>query len=79
MEVTDSISWYEGLKEFFDIVEDDGKNVKVSCKKCLPQKTVLSTSKSSASNLLKHVKVCTRVLLSTTFGVSLFTRASSQI
>jgi len=51
-------SWYAGLREFFEIVQDEGKNVKVCCRKCLPHKTVLSSSKQSAANLMKHMEVC---------------------
>jgi len=52
-------NWYEGLKEVFDVVQIvDARNVKVACKKCLPAKVILSSSKTSAANLLKHIQVC---------------------
>jgi len=51
-------NWYAGLKDVFDVVEVvDVKNVKVACKKCLPAKVTLSSSKTSAANLLKHIQV----------------------
>jgi len=57
------INWCSGLKDFFEVIRDDGRNVKVSCKKCLPVNTSLSTLKSSVADLLKHVQVCISLLI----------------
>ncbi|XP_040568787.1 uncharacterized protein [Lepeophtheirus salmonis] len=42
-------------KESFDPVDEKGNNIKVQCKLCLPTINILSTSKSSTSNLKKHL------------------------
>lgn len=51
------VAWMEQLKEYFSVVKEEGKNVRVQCKRCLPKQTILSTSKISPANLLKHVEV----------------------
>ena len=53
------ICWQDQLKDYFEIIEEVGKNVKTECVLCRPKKTVLSTSKISPANLLKHVEVRT--------------------
>ena len=54
------IAWIEHFKEFFSVVEVDEKNVRLQCSSCLPMKCVLSTSKISPANLIKHVEVISR-------------------
>ena len=51
------ICWQDQLKEFFEVIEEDGKNVKVRCRQCLPANKVLSAAKSTPANLFKHVEV----------------------
>jgi hypothetical protein len=51
------IPWIDYMKEYFKITEVDGKNVKVICQQCLPKKVILSTSKISPANLIKHIEV----------------------
>ena len=53
------MSWEMLLKDFFEVVEEHGKNVKVKCKQCLPAIKILSTAKSTPANLYKHVEVST--------------------
>lgn len=54
-------SWEAVLKDFFEVIEDMGKNVKVKCKQCLPAVKILSAAKSTPSNLYKHVEVITQL------------------
>ncbi|KAJ8352107.1 hypothetical protein SKAU_G00235830 [Synaphobranchus kaupii] len=43
------------LKSLFDYKGERGKNITVQCKLCKPREKILSTSKSSTSNLKKHL------------------------
>lgn len=58
---SNGVLWKDHLKDYFEIIEDVGKNVKTECVLCRPKKTVLSTSKISPANLLKHVEVRTQL------------------
>lgn len=31
------VAWMEQLKEYFNVVKEEGKNVRVQCKRCLPK------------------------------------------
>ena len=59
VEPESDIFWQTQLREYFEVVEEDGKNVIVKCKQCLPVKKILSTARNSPANLLKHVEVST--------------------
>ena len=56
-EMSKEIVWLSQLKDYFKLVEEDGKNVIVMCLRCLPKKKTLSTSRLSPANLLKHIEV----------------------
>lgn len=46
--------------EFFTVVANDGKNIKLNCKLCAPaSKKTFSTAINSTANLKKHLKVGT--------------------
>ena len=53
---SNGVCWKDQLKDYFEIMEEVGKNVKTECVICRPKKTVLSPSKISPANLLKHVR-----------------------
>lgn len=56
-ETDTDIGWINQLKDYFNVCEEDGKNVKVLCQLCKPKKVTLSTSRISPANLIKHVEV----------------------
>jgi hypothetical protein len=64
------VAWMEQLKEYFNVVKEEGKNVRVQCKRCLPKQTILSTSKISPANLLKHVEVRFFLMLTICFLIN---------
>lgn len=45
------------FRSLFDYKGERGKNITVQCKLCKPREKFLSTSKSSTSNLKKHLVV----------------------
>lgn len=45
------------FRNAFTFKEEKGKNILVECNLCRPKEKVLSTSKSSTSNLKKHLEV----------------------
>jgi len=45
------------LKEYFEVVDENGKNIKLKCKHCLPANKILSAAKCTPANLFKHVEV----------------------
>lgn len=48
---------WPNLEELFVFKRQQGNNVIMQCKMCLPSKTELSAYKTSTSNLRKHVVV----------------------
>ena len=49
-------------RHHFTYKADQGKNIIVQCNLCLPRVNLLSTSKTSTSNLKKHLDVSLRKL-----------------
>jgi len=49
--------WQNQLKEYFEVVDEHGNNVKLKCKQCLPANKILSAAKCTPANLFKHVEV----------------------
>ena len=56
---TDETSFERSVyTEFFEVLEKNGKNIKVLCKVCPPaSKKTFSTAVNSTANLKKHLKV----------------------
>jgi hypothetical protein len=51
------------FKEFFTVVDNDGKNLRLHCKVCPPaSKKTFSTAINSTANLKKHLKVVIMLL-----------------
>lgn len=57
------------MKELFELISQNDKNISVKCKLCLPLPKVLSAAVSSTSNLKKHIEVG---------AISLFSKKKNQ-
>jgi len=56
VESTSSNILWPGVEKYFTFLKEEGDNIILKCHSC-PLKS-LSTSKSSLSNLKRHIKVC---------------------